>query len=317
MNRHSVWHRPSMAAHVFLFAVIGSPCAGQAISTTDGPRANESTPADMVWIPGGTFLMGKDDAAYDDTIPAHRVRLDGFWLDASEVTNAAFRGFVEATGYETTAESTGWAPVFDPRVKRWTRTEGANWRHPTGPNSTVLGRDDFPVVQVSWYDAQAYARYVGKRLPTEAEWERAARDDRRQQDFAWGNEETPNGKFFANYWQGRFPDRDLGRDGFRGLAPVRSFETHDGLYDLVGNVWEWCADHYLEDYYRRSPGENPLAREPSPERVLRGGSWQSAANHQPGYHVWYRGHDAAAAHYEHVGFRCAKNNTARRTVSVE
>ena len=265
---------------------------------------------EMVWIPAGTFLMGKDDAPTSDAQPAHRLDVDGFWLDAHEVTNGAFRRFVEATGYVTTAETSGWAPVFDRRLNRWRRTEGANWRHPAGEDSTILGRDDYPVVQVSWYDANAFARHVGKRLPTEAEWERAARADRRQLDFAWGDEEIPDGVYQANYWQGRFPELDQGRDGFRGPAPVRSFPPHAKLYDLVGNVWEWCADDYLADYYSRSPRENPLARDDSSERVLRGGSWQSAANHQPGYHVWYRGHDQASAHYEHVGFRCARSGTA-------
>ena len=298
---------------VFAAACFGAVGGDRRAAAQSAPPPNSGTAdkdGQMVWIAGGTFLMGKDDASLPDAQPAHRLDVDGFWLDAHEVTNAAFRRFVEATQYVTTAETSGWAPVFDRRLNRWRRAEGANWRHPTGADSTILGRDDYPVVQVSWYDATAFARHVGKRLPTEAEWERAARGDRRQLEFAWGDEETPAGAYQANYWQGRFPDQDLGRDGFRGTSPVRSFPPHGELYDLIGNVWEWCADDYVADYYRRSPRENPLARGTSRQRVLRGGSWLSAANHQPGFRVWYRGHDQAGAHYEHVGFRCARSVSA-------
>ncbi len=325
-------------------------------------------PEGMTWIPSGTFTMGGDGPlSRPDERPLHRVRVDGFWMDATEVTNAQFRRFVEATGYVTTAERpVDWeemkkqlppgtpkppdealqpgASVFTPPDhpvdlrafhQWWTWTIGANWRHPGGPQTTIDGKDDEPVVQVSWDDAVAYCRWAGKRLPTEAEWEWAARGGLERRANVWGDE--PIDATRANTWQGHFPDVNTAEDGFARVAPVRHFPPNGyGLYDMAGNVWEWCADYYSADEYARQVAEageggvvvNPKgpasAADPrhayAPEsRVHRGGSFLCS----DGYCASYRPSARMAAPpdntMQHLGFRCVMTKEmreARRSGSV-
>lgn len=280
------------------------------LATGELPLPSEAAPEGMVWIPGGEFLMGSE-TGFPDELPVHRVRVDGFWMDETEVTNAQFRRFVEETGYVTTAEKVprmedlaGQLPSgvdipaenlvagsicfdlnVDPKTVRkdhplwpyqlWRYVPGADWRHPLGPESTIDGKDDYPVVHVSWEDAQAYCAWSGKRLPTEAEWEFAARGGLVGQEYPWGNERNPGGEWRHNIWQGEFPGKPLPADGFAAAAPVKSFSPNGyGLYDMSGNVWEWCADWY--DTY---PGTvtDPTGPVSGSFRVIRGGSWVNGA----------------------------------------
>ncbi|MBL8991435.1 MAG: formylglycine-generating enzyme family protein [Phycisphaerae bacterium] len=310
-------------------------------------------PRGMVWIPGGEFSMGSvDRLARADEGPVHRVRVDGFWMDATEVTNAQFRAFVEATGYVTTAERpVDWdelrkqlppgtpkppddvlrpgAVVFTPPARPvplddpsawWTWTNGANWRHPGGPGTTIVGRDDEPVVQVSWDDAVAYCTWAGKRLPTEAEWEFAARGGLDGKRNVWGDEPISSER--ANTWQGRFPVDNTRQDGFAGAAPVGRFPPNGyGLYDMAGNVWEWCADAYRPDTYARrseasrpgAPIVNPTGPESSRDprnpdapqsRVHRGGSFLCNDSYCASYRPSARMAAPPDNTTQHLGFRC-------------
>ena len=313
-----------------------------------------SAPAGMVWVPGGEFTMGTDsDLGWPDEKPAHRAKVDGFWMDETEVTNAQFRAFVEATGYVTTAEKPvdaeailrqlppgtpapppeRLAPgslVFTPTAgpvklndfsQWWTWTPGACWRHPEGPGSTTDGKEHHPVVHVSWDDATAYAKWAGKRLPTEAEWEFAARGGLDGRPYAWGDEKPgAGGTWQANLWQGEFPHRNAALDGFERTAPVRSFAPNGyGLHDMAGNVWEWCADWYDRDLYRKRAGKgviiNPAgpdrssnpARPFTPERVQRGGSFLCNDAYCTRYRPSARHGCSPDTGMSHVGFRCAKS----------
>jgi formylglycine-generating enzyme required for sulfatase activity len=307
----------------------------------------------MVWIPGGAFTMGTDsDLAWPDETPAHRVRVDGFWMDQTEVTNAQFQAFVAATGYVTTAEKPpsleeimsqsppGTPPpprenlvpgslVFTPPAgpvdlrdfsRWWTWTPGASWRHPEGPGSSIEGRNDHPVVQVSWDDANAYARWAGKRLPTEAEWEFAARGGLDGKPYVWGDDRPTDAEPFANIWQGEFPHRNTAADGFIKTSPVKSFRPNGyGLYDVAGNVWEWCADWYQRDLYRhRAEGGlvvNPIGpdrssdptRPFSPQRVQRGGSFLCNDDYCSRYRPSARHGCSPDTGMSHVGFRCVRS----------
>jgi sulfatase modifying factor 1 len=308
-------------------------------------------PPNMVWIPGGSFDMGgTGPETRPDELPIHKVRLDGFWMDETEVTNKQFREFVDATGYVTTAEKKpDWEElkkqlppdaekpdesvlvpgslVFVPTEgpvslndygQWWTWMPGANWRHPFGPESSLdASHDDYPVVHISWDDAVAYARWAGKRLPTEAEWEFAARGGLAGKRFAWGEELTPNGKHMANVWQGSFPYKNTKDDGYDYAAPVRSFPPNGyGLYDTIGNVWEWVSDWYRSDYYqtlsaRGGEAVNPAGPadsfdpdEPSmPKRVNRGGSFLCHAQYCASYRPAARMKTAPDTGQIHLGFR--------------
>lgn len=324
-------------------------------ATDENPIPESLVPVEgMVWIPGGEFSMGMNDPTgspdggpdpMNDARPIHRVYVDGFYMDQTEVTNAQFAAFVDATGYVTvaerkpTAEEFPGAPpenlvagsvVFTPpttavplnnHFRWWAYVPGANWRHPQGPDSTIEGRENYPVVQVNYEDAAAYAEWAGKRLPTEAEWEFAARGGRMGQVYAWGNHLNPDGKWMANTWQGQFPIDNTSEDGYSLAAPVKQFPANDyGLHDMAGNVWEWCADWYRPDYYASLAKENQVARNPSgPEssydpaeptekkRVHRGGSFLCTNLYCTRYMIGSRGKGETSTASNHVGFRCVKD----------
>ncbi|MGB4707901.1 MAG: formylglycine-generating enzyme family protein [Fuerstiella sp.] len=318
--------------------------------------APEDAPDGMVWIPGGEFSMGSDSESESicslpgvtrDAVPIHRVYVDPFWMDATEVTNAQFAKFVEATGYVTVAEtkptleefpgappenliagSTVFAPTpvavpLNNHLQWWAYIQNADWRHPLGPSSNLDGRENFPVVHVAYEDAAAYAKWAGKRLPTEAEWEFAARGGKAGELYAWGNELQPAGEFKANIYQGKFPVEggDSGVDGFKGIAPVKQFEPNAyGLYDVAGNVWEWTSDWYRPDYYSTLAASGTVARNPqgpdSPydpseptekKRVHRGGSFLCTDLYCTRYMVGTRGKGEVRTASNHVGFRCVQS----------
>nr|WP_281273536.1 formylglycine-generating enzyme family protein [Marinimicrobium koreense] len=307
----------------------------------------------MVLIPGGTYLMGSDSHhARPDESPIHEVTVSSFWMDKTEVTNSQFRQFVEETGYVTTAErQPNWEDIkkqLPPGTPRppddvmvpsslvffpsgqpvslsnpanwWRWVPGANWRHPEGPDSDIEGRENHPVVHVSWDDAQAFARWAGKRLPTEAEWEWAARGGLENNMFPWGNEGVDTGQHKANIWQGRFPDNNTKEDSFYRTAPVKSFPSNGyGLYDMAGNVWEWTADWYHSEYYSQAKRQghitNPTGPEKShdpqeprvPKRVLRGGSFLCHETYCESYRVSARMKSSPDSGHAHVGFRLVKD----------
>lgn len=258
----------------------------------------------MVLLSGGRFTMGNDQAA-DDARPARQVTLAQFRIQYREVTNAQFAVFVEATRYITTAEQVGWAMVFDRITKSRRRVTGADWQHPDGPESTITGCDQLPVVQVSWHDAVAYADWADLRLPTEAEWEYAARGGLYEADYPWGRDELVAGRYRANYWQGRFPQGDRGDDGYGYLAPVGSYGPNRfGLHEMSGNVAEWCADYYSTDAYYLGQAENPTGPKQGQQRVVRGGSWLSPEHTDRRHTVWARDKQFPSTSNNHTGFRC-------------
>ena len=270
--------------------------------------------APSVHLPGGLFLMGNDQSGKSEERPAHEVELDPFSIDIYEVTNQQFRLFVEATGYVTSAEKRGWSYLFDEKQKGWVRMPGANWRTPFPVDPTTRSGDSWvywPVVHVSWDDADAYCRWAERRLPTEAQWEHAARGGLIDCEYPWGNTREPQGKFLANYWQGWFPEENLGLDGFLFLAPVGSFPKNGyGLYDMAGNAAEWCRDDYDPAFYLNSPRKNPIRTSPVGEsafdpvfKVVRGGSFLSAENADTGYRVSARLGQSQEMSFVNIGFR--------------
>jgi formylglycine-generating enzyme len=316
-------------------------------------------PKGMVWIPGGEFSMGAQDPpqmdmvgmqATRDSRPIHRVYVDGFFMDKTDVTNAQFAEFVKTTGYVTVAERTpraedfpgappenlvaggvvflptGHAVRLDDHFQWWGYVKGANWRHPTGPKSSIDGREGYPVVQVAYEDAEAYAKWAHKRLPTEAEWEFAARGGLAGKPFVWGEKFRPNGKWMANTYQGHFPYQDAGSDGFVGLAPVAQYAPNGyGLYDMAGNVWQWTSDWYRPDYYYELARAEGVARNPkgpdSPfdpgepsekKKAQRGGSFLCTDQYCSRYMVGTRGKGEVSTGTNHLGFRCISDNGARR-----
>jgi len=327
------------------------------------------TPRDMAWVPGGVFLMGSDSKLTSpNERPAHKVRVRGFWMDVTDVTNDQFAEFVRQTGYVTTAQrKPDWetirvqlppgtpkppeevlvpgamvftgttAPVRLDEYWRWWRfVPGADWRHPQGPGSSIEGKGDHPVVQVSYEDAQAYAKWAGKRLPTEAEWEFAARGGLEQADYAWGNELAPDGEKQANYWdesQGAFPVADPGMDkvGAPGTQPVRTYrENAYGLYDMTGNAWQWVADWYRADYFAQQAGRaakgaviddpagpadsydpsDPGVPANAPRRVIRGGSFLCNEDFCTSYRPSARRGADPYSPMAHLGFRLVKDAPA-------
>ena len=311
-------------------------------------------PDGMVWIPGGEFSMGVADPrglpeggheAMADARPIHRVYVAGFWMDQTEVTNQQFARFVAATRYITVAEQKPRAEDFpgappenlvpgsvvftppghpvalDDHYQWWSYRRGASWRHPHGPGTGVAGKARYPVVHIAWEDAAAYAAWAGKRLPTEAEFEFAARGGLSGQVYVWGNELRPGGRWVANTFQGRFPLRDEGTDGHRGIAAVAQYPPNAyGLYDIAGNVWEWCFDWYRPDYYGQLAVAGAVAGNPrgpdtpfdpaqpgEKKRIQRGGSFLCTDEYCTRYMVGTRGKGEASSGTDHGGFRCVRS----------
>lgn len=316
-----------------------------------GPKQKKlsSSYLGMKRIPAGSFMMGShDNQGRADEYPLHSVQLSGFYMDETEVTNADFAKFVQATNYITTAEkSIDWeelskqvpagtprppdsllAPsslVFKPTQgpvnlndysQWWEFRRGADWKHPQGPGSSIQGKDNHPVVHVSYDDALAYANWVGKRLPTEAEWEWASRGGLKNERYPWGSASVNIAPFKANSFQGNFPQEDLALDGYKSTtAPVKSFQPNGyGLYDMAGNVWEWCEDWYRSDYYKQSPRLNPKGPSKSydpdepqvPKRVMRGGSFLCNDSYCASYRNAARMKSSPDSGLQHTGFRCVK-----------
>ena len=331
----------------------------------DQPKESPHTaPPGMLLIPSGEFTMGTNDvSSFPNERPAHQVRVEGFWIDEHDVTNAEFAKFVDATGYVTTAEKKpDWEElkkqlppgtpkpddsvlvagslVFTPTSRPvplndlsawWRWVPGASWRHPEGPGSTIEARENHPVVQVSWDDAVAYAKWAGKRLPTEAEWEFAARGGLEGKRYAWGDEFRPNGKHMANTWQGLFPVTNSAEDGFVGTSPVKSFPPNGyGLYDMAGNVWQWCSDWYRVDAFTQlttelasknvyrdtgGPSESWDPADPSaPKRVVKGGSFLCNPSYCESYRPSARRGTPPDTGSSHTGFRCVISADDRRTI---
>jgi formylglycine-generating enzyme required for sulfatase activity len=307
----------------------------------------------MIWIPGGEFSMGAVTSGHgssemampsNDAEPIHRVRVDGFWMDKTTVTNEDFEKFVKATSYVTIAERVPTKEEFptapaenlvagsvvftapdhevplNDHFQWWSYVKGANWRHPLGPESDIKGKEKYPVVHVAYPDAEAYAKWAGKRLPTEAEFEFAARGGLAGKTYTWGDEFRPKGKWMANTYQGTFPVTDKAEDGFTGIAPVAKFPTNGyGLYDMSGNVWQWCSDWYRADYYETLAKAGGVAMNPrgpdspfdpaEPEekkRVHRGGSFLCNDHYCSRYIVGTRGKGEVNTGTNHLGFRCVK-----------
>ncbi|MDX1531231.1 MAG: formylglycine-generating enzyme family protein [Rhodothermales bacterium] len=266
-------------------------------------QAVSEAPEGMVYVPGGTTTIGSDDGLAHER-PRFEATVAPFYLDRSPVTVAAFRAFVEDTGFETEAERFGNAGVLDTERGGWTLRDGADWRYPLGP-AAAPAADDHPATQVSWHDAAAYCDWAGKRLPTETEWEHAARgatnSDRR---YAWGDELADGDRYFANTWTGTFPAENTAADGFSLTSPVGLFgETPLGLTDMGGNVWEWTADWY-RSYADRDAPFTPTA---TSEKVQRGGSFLCHPSYCHGYRVSARSHATPETSLMHVGFRCAQD----------
>lgn len=306
------------------------------------PTAPQQTPEGMVWIPGGEFWMGADD--FPDAQPWHRVYVDGFWMDKTEVTNEQFAKFVKATDYVTVAERTpraedfpGAPPenlvagsvVFSPpdhpvklndHFQWWSYVNGANWRHPEGPRSDIVNHAKYPVVHIAYEDVLAYAKWAGKRLPTEAEFEFAQRGGLDRKPYSWGDEFKPGGQFMANTFQGHFPDKNTKEDGYAAVAPVASFPPNGyGLYDMAGNVWEWTSDWYRHDYYKTLAARGMVAVSPQgpadsfdpsepgvKKKVHKGGSFLCTDQYCARYIAGGRGKGEPDTGTNHLGFRLVR-----------
>ena len=338
---------PTLGA-ALLVCAFGAGCSVRDESATPQPG--------MIWVSGGEFTMGSDDPlARPRERPPHRVKVAGFFMDATPVTNAQFRVFVEATGYTTTAEKPAdlaeimkqLAPgtpepdpamlepasvVFTPPARKvpiddhfqwWSYVKGADWRHPGGPGSSIEGKAAHPVVQVSWFDATAYAEWAGKRLPTEAEWEFAARGGLDGKVNVWGNEPLVDDAGRVNTWQGAFPSEDLAHDGYRGTSPVRAFQPNGyGLFDMAGNVWEWSSDYYRADTFALRAGDGLIVDPKGPstsldprerfaeKRVQKGGSYLCNDSYCSGYRPSAREPASPDTGTGHSGFRCVMTPSA-------
>src|SRR5580698_3801452 len=333
-------------------------------TTPNKSPAPAKTPQGMVWISGGEFSMGAQDPpgmddvgmkATVDSRPVHRVYVDGFFMDKTDMTNAEFEKFAKATGYVTVAErkpraedypgappenlvagSVVFAPPdhpvpLDDYFQWWTYVKGANWRHPLGPQSSIVGKDDYPVVHIAYEDAQAYAKWAGKRLPTEAEWEFAARGGLAGKPFVWGDEFRPHGKWMANTFEGHFPNKNTGDDGYLSTSPVAKFPPNGyGLYDMAGNVWQWTSDWYRPDYYKQLAEHDGVARNPQgpdsaydpsepghAKKTQRGGSFLCTDQYCSRYMVGTRGKGDVDTGTNLLGFRCVETLQPREVARTQ
>ena len=278
----------------------------------------------MIELPGGTFLMGTDTLEgfpQDGEGPVRSVLLDAFAMDIYPVTNDLFRSFIEATGYRTEAERFGWSFVFWSHIPSahfkelvedtvaaapwWCKVPGAKWNTPEGPGSSLLGRGNHPVVHVTWHDCMAFAQWSGKRLPTEAEWEYAARGGLVQKLYPWGDKLRPNGKHLCNIWQGEFPKHDTADDGYAGTCPVDAFPPNGfDIYSMTGNVWEWCADWFDAEFHRTADRNNPPGPPSGTARVMKGGSFLCHKSYCNRYRVAARTSNTPDSSASNIGFRC-------------
>jgi len=297
--------------------------SGDESAIASGPNAGSKE--GMVRLEGGNFLMGAKGPEIwvaDGEGPVRQINIDSFWIDRTTVTNDDFAAFVEATGYVTEAETYGWSFVFHNQIPKghrkhvqlvnvegtswWARLDKADWRKPGGPGTNIKKLGDYPVVHVSWNDAQAYAQWMGKRLPTEAEWEFAARGGLEQKIYPWGDELLPEGKHRCNIWQGNFPHEDTAEDGYAGTAPAKSFRANDfGLYHCVGNVWEWTADWFSPSWHSKGDRKNPKGPDTGSARVIRGGSFLCHDSYCNRYRNSARAHNTPDSSTCHTGIRLA------------
>ena len=311
----------------------GNPPAAEASApaTESAPRrrAQSGSAAGMVQLEGGTFRMGTDTAngfPADGEGPVREITLDPFFIDIHPVTNRRFREFVEATRYKTEAEKFRWSFVFEGDIPRkdyarlvkdtvrgaewWCRVDGANWKHPEGPESVIKTRWDHPVVHVSWNDALAYATWAGKRLPTEAEWEYAARGGLDQKLYPWGDDLTPNGQHLCNIWQGTFPDLNTAEDGYTGTSPINAYPANGyGLDGITGNAWEWCADWFSPTFHRdeNSPRTNPTGPATGSARLMKGGSYLCHKSYCNRYRVAARSSNTPDSTTTNMTFRLVRD----------
>jgi len=299
---------------------------GSRIAAATRRRATTGSVQDMVRLEGGRFLMGSEGQEAipaDGEAPVRAVLLDGFYLDRYPVTNQQFQEFVTETGYRTEAERFGWSFVFEghlrgraalfvcpPGVRWWCKVDGADWRQPEGPETDLSERETCPVVHVSWNDANAYAEWAGKRLPTEAEWEFAARGGLEQKLYPWGDDLTPAGRHLCNIWQGVFPEHDTAEDGYSRPSPVDAFPPNaHGLYSITGNVWEWCSDWFSPDYHLMASNVNPVGPLEGQAKVMKGGSYLCHASYCNRYRVAARTSNTPDSSTTNIGFRCARDVT--------
>lgn len=332
----------SRDASIATAAAIDDGASAVCVQSTENGAAGSAplgAPVGMSWIEGGVFAMGSQ-AAYREEAPVRDVTVDGFWIDTLETTNAAFAQFVDETGYVTVAERTpnpdeipgappemlkpGSAMFRQPAslmsreiLQWWIYMPGANWRHPQGPDSSIEGRMHYPVVHIAFEDAQAYADWAGRSLPTEAQWELAARSRSDGSTYAWGEERVPEGKHMANTWQGIFPIQNTSEDGYVGASPVGCFPPNAyGVYDLIGNVWEWTADYYAPGHdtaETMNPQGPPAEQSHDPRqpgfavRVIKGGSFLCAPNYCMRYRPSARQAQDTGLGSDHIGFRTALN----------
>ncbi len=290
-------------------------------------RATSGSTEGMIKLDGGRFLMGTDSIdgfPADGEGPVREVTLDGFYLDTAPVTNEQFAEFVRKTGYQTESDRFGWSFVFHkhiapeelPRLVEnrvrgadwWCKVNGANWERPEGPDSHIASRARHPVVHVSGNDALAYCEWAGKRLPTEAEWEYAARGGLEQKDFPWGDELTPEGRHLCNIWQGDFPNRDTAEDGYSAPAPVDAFPANGyGFQTITGNTWEWCGDWFHPSFHLTASRKNPVGPPGGTHKVIKGGSYLCHASYCNRYRVAARTSNTPDSSTTNIGFRCARD----------
>ncbi len=291
-------------------------------------KATSGSTENMVHLDGGPFLMGTDTNEgfeADGEGPVRKVIVDPFYVDQYPVTNEAFSEFVRATGYRTEAENYGWSFVFQGHIPAeqygqsvedtvygapwWCKVPGADWRHPEGSASNVANRPRYPVVHVSWNDASEFAKWAGKRLPTEAEWEYTARGGREQQLYPWGDELTPNGQHLCNVWQGEFPLLDTAEDGYAGTAPVDAFPPNSyNVYSITGNAWEWCSDWFHAAYHTVATRQNPVGPAIGNAKVIKGGSYLCHKSYCNRYRIAARSSNTPTSATGNMSFRCVRDN---------